>query len=470
MKKNFRLGMLIIYSFLLLILTVSLGKVVIASEKELVKPWAKVWEGEITILRTGIQDFKDDNSDQEKSENNSIKRSLNEEICIKICGMSGDMYVKEVSHNLLDKCEEESFLQFVEETCDYPEEATKEHNALYIQKHFDKETKSPGSSTRSKSITSEEIYHGWEMPSERKNTSVKLNFSDSEHFTIGVQNSVYIAFSSESTTRSFSVCSGHTSIFKSTRHTGTIGQEEKHSYQETGEGDSKNVISETIFSPEERNRSFGWEGSVTGDSFSGSKEIDWIDIPPELGGYSETTVAKWNFTTRDVCSEVGDRLLMELAFCEAYLDKDLQDFASSIKEYESLVYDQAYKILTGSPAPRSDGSSSNSDSDEMWVNPETCQMENEDEFLERVMQQCLPYIIFDSVKAHENTHLQQCEKFNEEMNAGDPHIKGLMEATAYINGAYVLLDWLEENCPNREIESLKERLEKLEEAKFRRYE
>ena len=71
---------------------------------------------------------------------------------------------------------------------------------------------------------------------------------------------------------------------------------------------------------------------------------------------------------------------------------------------------------------------------------------------------------------HENTHLQQCKKFNEEMNSGDPHIMGLMEATAYINGARVLLDWLEENCPNTETESLKERLEKLEETIFPRYE
>jgi len=47
------------------------------------------------------------------------------------------------------------------------------------------------------------------------------------------------------------------------------------------------------------------------------------------------------------------------------------------------------------------------------------------------------------------------------MNEGDPHIKGLMEAAAYINGALVLLDWLEENCPNTETESLRERLEKL---------
>jgi len=56
------------------------------------------------------------------------------------------------------------------------------------------------------------------------------------------------------------------------------------------------------------------------------------------------------------------------------------------------------------------------------------------------------------------------------MNSGDPHIKGLMEATAYINDARVLLDWLEENRPNTETESLKEWLEKVEEIKFRRFE
>jgi hypothetical protein len=152
-------------------------------------------------------------------------------------------------------------------------------------------------------------------------------------------------------------------------------------------------LSETIFSPEERIRYFGCEGSFTEDSFSGSEEIDRIDNPRELGGYSETTVMTWNFTSRDACSELRDRLLLDLAFCEAYLNKDIQDFASSIEEYESLVYDRAYKILTGSPAPRSDGSSSDSDRDEMWVNSKTCQMENEAEFLESVMQQCLPYII-----------------------------------------------------------------------------
>ena len=468
MKKKIRFYILIICCIFLVILIISLRSGA-SPEKELVKPSAKVWDGEITIVRTGFQDFEDVNNDERKSENSSIKRTLREEICIKTCGMSGDMYVKEVSHNLQDKCEEESFLQFVEETCDYPEECTKGHSALYIAKHCKKETKSPGSSTRSKSITSEEIYHGWEMPSKRKNTSVKLNFSDCEHFTIGVQNSVYIALSSELTTRSFSVCSGHTSVFTSTRRTGTIGQEEKHSYKETGEGDSKSVTSETIFSPYEKNSGFGWEGSVTGDSFSGSKEIDWIEIPREYGGYSETTVATWNFTARDACSEVRNRLLVELAYCEAYLDKDIQDFASSIENYESLVYARTYRILSDSPAPRND-EPSDSNRDEMWVNRKTCKMENEDEFLERVMQQCLPYIIFDSVKVHENTHLQQCEKFHEEMNSDDPHIMGLMEAIAYINGARVLLDWLEENCPNTEIESLKERLEKLEETIFPRYE
>lgn len=113
-----------------------------------------------------------------------------------------------------------------------------------------------------------------------------------------------------------------------------------------------------------------------------------------------------------------------------YIAFSSESTTSSIEEYESLVYDRAYKILTGSPAPRSDGSSSDSDRDEMWVNSKTCQMENEAEFLESVMQQCLPYIIFDSVKEHENTYLQQCEKFHQEMNSGDPHIKGLMEATA----------------------------------------
>jgi len=466
MKKKIRFYILIICCIFLVILTVPFKSA--TSEKELVKPWAKAWEGEITIVRTGTQDSKDDNSDQRKTENSSIKRSISEKICIKTCGMSGAMFVKEVSHNLQDKYEEEGFLQFVKEECDYPEEA-QGHNALYIQKHFDKETKSPGSSTRSKSISSEEIYHGWGMPSERENTSVELNFSDTEHFEIGVRNSVYTAFSSELTTRSFSVCSGHTSVFTSTRRTGSIDQEEKYSYKETGEGDSKSVISETISPPTERIRDYAFHGSVTGDSFFGSEEIDRIDTPYEFGGYSETTVVTWNFTARDACPEVRDRLLLDLAFCEAYLDKDIQDFASSIEEYESLVYDRTHRILTGSSASRSDGSS-NSDSDEMWVNSKTCQMENEEEFLESVMQQCLPYIIFDSVKAHENTHLQQCEKFHQEMNSGDPHIKGLMEATAYINGARVLLDWLEENCPNTEIESLKERLEKLEETKFCPYE
>jgi len=445
MKKKITY-ILIICCIFLVILNISFKSA--ASEKESLNPRAKVWEGEITIVRMGFGDSEASDQSKSETENTSEKRSLSEELSIKVCGMSGDMYIKEVSHNLWDKYEIENFLQYAQAKCLYP---------------YPKETKKPGSYSHTKYMSSKEIYQGNDAPSQKEMTRVVLYFSDSEYFKIEVYNSTYIAFSSESVHRYFSACKGQYTVEEDiTRCTGSIGQEEEGSSSVTGDEDSRIVTSETISPPDEIFRDYVFKGPVTGDSFFGSEEIDRID-PSESRGYSEMTVATWNFTSRDVCSEVHDRLLEDLAYCEAYLDKGIQDFARTIKEYEALVHDLAYEILMGQPPPSRNIPPSEDDEDEgeMGVNQKTCQMENEDEFLESVRQQCLPKIIFDSVKAHENTHLQQCQEFYEEMNEGDPHIKGLMEAAAYIDGARVLLDWLEENCPNTETESLEERLEKL---------
>ena len=462
MKKKTRTYILIICCIFLVILTISFKSA--SSEKESLNPRAKVWEGEITIVRTGFENSEA--SDQSVSElrNMSSKGTLSEELSIKVCGMSSTMYIKEVSHNLCDESEGENSIQYTQAKCLYP---------------YPKETKKPGSYSHLKIMSSAEIYQGNDAPSQKEMTRVVLYFPDSEHFKIEVHNSFYRDFFMETVSRYFFACSGNTTVEISTRRTGSIGQKEEGSYRKTGEGFTR----ETISPPEEIPCEYTFKGPVTGDSFFGSEEIDRIDFPSyepvgykgwntSQASYSKTTVVTWNFTSRDVCPEVLDRLLVDLAYCEAYLDKGIQDFARTIKEYEALVHDLAYEILMGQPPPSRNIPPSEDDEDEgeMGVDPKTCQMENEDEFLESVRQQCLPKIIFDSVKAHEYTHLQQCLEFYEEMNEGDPHIKGLMEAAAYIDGARVLLDWLEENCPNTETESLEERLEKLEETKFRRYE
>lgn len=183
------------------------------------------------------------------------------------------------------------------------------------------------------------------------------------------------------------------------------------------------------------------------------------DIDEGTGHYDETITAEWRFAAKDPCQDAIQQVQNDLGFAEAYADKKIQDFASNLDEYKNLVGDKAYKIIYGKPPSRGQGDYEEEDSP--YVDPETCEIVGLEDYRDKLADTCRPDIIIESIQAHEETHQEQCEKFNEEMNSGDPHIKGMMEVTAYKAGIRVLLDWLETYCPNYDTSRDTARLDKI---------
>ncbi|MCK4795663.1 MAG: hypothetical protein KAV87_68680 [Desulfobacteraceae bacterium] len=183
------------------------------------------------------------------------------------------------------------------------------------------------------------------------------------------------------------------------------------------------------------------------------------DIDEGTGHYDETITAEWHFAAKDPCQDVIQQVQTDLAFAEAYADKKIQDFASTLDEYEKLVGDKAYTITHGKPPSRGQGDFEEGGGP--YVDPETCEIVGLEEYRQKLAEKCRPDIIIESIQAHEETHQRQCVKFNEEMNSGDPHIKGMMEATAYKTGIRVLLDWLETYCPNYDTSRDSTQLDKI---------
>lgn len=183
------------------------------------------------------------------------------------------------------------------------------------------------------------------------------------------------------------------------------------------------------------------------------------DIDEGTGHYDETITAEWRFSAKDPCQDVIRQVQNDLAFAEAYADKKIQDFASTLDEYKNLIGDKAYKIIHGKPPSRQQGDFEEEDSP--FVDPETCEIVGLEDYRQKLADKCKPDIIIESIEAHEETHQEQCEKFQKEMLSGNPHIKGMMEVTAYKTGIRVLLDWLETYCLNYDTSRDRTRLEKI---------
>ncbi len=182
------------------------------------------------------------------------------------------------------------------------------------------------------------------------------------------------------------------------------------------------------------------------------------DIDEGTGHYDETITAEWRFNAKDPCQDVIQQVRSDLGYAEAYADKKIQDFAQTLDEYERLVGDKGYKIIHGERPSRQQG---DFEEDGPYVDPETCEIIGLEEHRQKLAERCRPDIIIESIEAHEQVHQRQCVKFNEEMNSGNPHIKGMMEVTAYKTGIGVLLDWLETYCPNYDTSQDRARLDKI---------
>lgn len=452
------------FSFSMLLAVGTLAIIVSGTESLPNKEDSRIWVGEIKIVRIGSGYKQEDNSTSQLKDNSSTEKEVDEKITIKACGDFGELYIKEMNWTLTDKSYMERFTQEARTRCDFPPEAYK-HNLLYRLKHYKQEVKEPGDSSSEKKQFFRELYPRKDNPIPKKFSKVILGKMIGQEYTLNVFYENWVSQTINEVLQIQHACSGKKEIHELHQRTSKIGQEATTNLTTTGEGESKHVIIDQTIPPIPFKMGFIAEVKINGDSISGSKVLGEIK-PEHPGDYQEKTMASWNFTAKDPCQDVYNDLLSDLAFGEAYADKNIQDFADSIKQYEKMVDDRAYKTLHGEPPPREfEGDVAEGD---LGVDPETCELKGKEEYEEKMAEQCKPDIIVDTTLAHEKTHESQCKKFHEEMNAGDPHIKGLMETTAYIKSAGMLLNWLEEHCPEIDIQDAKQRLEKLKIAKARR--
>jgi len=156
------------------------------------------------------------------------------------------------------------------------------------------------------------------------------------------------------------------------------------------------------------------------------------------------------------CPDVYDQLQQDLAYAEAYAEKNVSDFAGSMDEYETLVEDRAYRIRYGVNAPRGEDSAEiDAATDEQGV------QHGMEELRQKLRAECKPDIIFESISMHEDIHTNQQEKFPE-YNDNKPRTRGLMEVSAYVADAQMLVDWLRDNCPVTNLSSAESRLQRIE--------
>jgi hypothetical protein len=80
---------------------------------------------------------------------------------------------------------------------------------------------------------------------------------------------------------------------------------------------------------------------------------------------------------------------------------------------------------------------------------------------QKLEESCKPDMIFTSISAHEDVHSRQQEQFPG-YNNGKPRTFGLMEVSAYVIDAQMLVDWLSENCPGTNVSDAERRLRSLE--------
>jgi hypothetical protein len=425
----------------------------------------RIWIGEIKIVRTGAGHQREDHSTDQLKDIRSTDKEAEEKITIKVCGAFGELYVKDMDWTLKENTHTERTTQHARTRCDFPKEAY-DHNLLYRLKNYKQEVKEPGdSSTQSRQFL-RDLYQGKDSRPPKKMSSVTLNKLPGQELTLRVSCGGYVALTDDDVTRSWHACSGQTEVREFHQRTAkAIGQEATTTLNETGEGDSKHTVLDQAIPPIPLQSGFMADIQIDGDSISGSQVVGEM-LPEHPGDYQEKTTAYWDLTAKDPCREVYDDLINDLAYGEAYADKNIQDFAGSIRDFEKMVDDRAFKTIYGRPAPRDEEDLSVTG---LGVNPETCELEGKDEYKEKMARECRPHIIVEATMAHEGVHERQCKKFHEEMNSGKPQIKGLMETTAYIKSAGMLINWLEKNCPDIDLRNEKTRLEKLKSAKASRY-
>jgi len=418
-----------------------------------VNPAICIWKGTITINRKGVGQPQQPKQEKGKTVTVTGSHTLNETVAIEVCGDPGVLYVKAVKRELQEDSTYEKREQVNEQLCRFPKEMLRpgaewpESRGKYVP-----QTRRPGNQDTVTSEMHTKILSALSPQDLRDKTHIRLEFPDSSRFTISGSQKALAEFSSRLSDTAYDVCAETTAVKVITTKTGLSEQDRKSEQNASKQGwDTYETILH-INPPQELLKQFSFEGPFTGLRLQGEKVIDKTAAPD----FEAVETAVWDLSAESPCPDVYSRLRQDLAFAEAYAEKKVADFADSIKEYESLVSDRAYRINHGVHAPRGQDSS-----EIEAATDEQGQQSGMEELKQRLESECKPDIIYESIANHEDVHTRQQEQFSE-YGDGKPRTWGLMEVSAYVSNLRMMINWLRENCPETNLSDAERRLRALE--------
>jgi hypothetical protein len=430
-----------------------LAPISIASGGGEVNPEVCIWKGTITLQRKGSGRPVQPKPERGKTVTVSGARTVEENITIDICGQPGSMYVKSATRTLQDDYSYSKNEQIQETLCRFPKEMLRP-GAEWPADHsnYVPEKKRPGSHSKAVIENHTKILQEQALPELREKTDIILSLPDPARFVISGSQTAFADYQSDLVDTSYDACAEITSVKEIHERTGALGQAPKSDHKTGNQGwNTQETITHTN-PPRELRKEFHTEAPFTGLQLKDSKVIDRIETPE----FESTETASWDLKGESPCPDVYDQLQQDLAYAEAYAEKNVSDFAGSMDEYETLVEDRAYRIRYGVNAPRGEDSAEiDAATDEQGA------QHGMEKLRQKLKAECKPDIIFESISAHENIHTNQQEKFPD-YNDGKPRTRGLMEVSAYVVDAQMLVDWLRDNCPGTNLSNADSRLQHLE--------
>jgi len=423
-----------------------------SGDSDAVSPGICIWKGTITIHREGAGQPAQPKPERGKTVTVTGSHTVNETIVIEVCGDPRDLYVKSVTRELQEDSSNQQNEQVNEALCRFPKEMLRP-GAEWPENHskYEPQTKRPGNRRIVNIETHKTILRGFDLPKLRDKTHVTLEFPDAASFAISGSQKALADYRSDHVVKFYDVCAETNSDKEITERTGPLGQEPKSDLKVTNQGWDTLETIKHIRPPQELLEQFGFEAPFTGLHLKDSKVIDRVQTEE----FVSTETASWDLRGESPCPDVYRQLLQDLAYAEAYAEKKIADFAGSIEDYEKLVEDRAYKIRYGVNAPPGEDSAEVDASTD-----EHGQQSGLEKLRQKLEESCKPDMIFTSISAHEDIHTQQQERYPE-YNDGKPRTFGLMEVSAYVADAQMLVDWLRENCPGTNVSDAERRLRSL---------
>ncbi len=441
--------------------------VVLAQKKSpyYVKP--VIWKGMITIKRMGSADYTREKNTKSKKSVSSVKTSLSDEVVITFCGEAEKFFIKDVTRIYVYNHKKTSNVQHSLAHCPLPPEAMK-HNILYRTKNYPPSVRKPGNSREMDETIIKTIYGGKDCASPKEMTNIILYVFPDGRYVLSANSEVYTTTNQLTTDKEKHVCKNDGKTHTLDIH--TCGFDEK---EETKVGEEfisskihPRIVSLAFMSPE--------NSYMENNVIKGSMKIS-ENKPKFDGDYKENYTASWEFNAKDPCPIVYKNIMYDLALAEAFADIELMELANSMggdsmKVYKDLVDQKANDIYKSGPGAGSEGDIDSSA--RMSTYPPDCVILHKDEYKNQLAKKCLPYILYKASLAHEEKHVDQCQKYHKEFLQGrkDPEIRGMMEVGAYLKGIKKLFYWLKENCDDYDLADVKLRIKNIEALPIKQYE